>query len=90
MTTVARQTRIPGTEPKTIKEVTDAGEAYRKLRDKHKALTKSLKTQKEALVDVMRKHGLKVYTDDDAVPPFTVTVTEKSDVALEVIGAEEE
>ncbi len=35
---MARQTRIPGTEPKTIKEVTDAGEAYRKLRDKHKVL----------------------------------------------------
>ncbi len=87
---MARQARIPGTEGKTIKEVTDAGEAYRKLRDKHKTLTKSLKTSKDALVEVMRKHGLKVYTDDDAVPPFTVTVTEKADVSVEELAADEE
>lgn len=87
---MARQARIPGTEAKTIKEVTDAGEAYRKLRDKHKALTKSLKTAKDALVVVMQKHGLKVYTDEDAAPPFTVTVTDKSDVSLEELAADEE
>lgn len=87
---MARQARIPGTETKAIKEVTDAGEAYRKQRDRHKALTKSLKTAKDALVEVMKKHELKVYTDEDAVPPFTVTVTDKSDVSLEELDAGEE
>lgn len=72
---MARQTEVPGTERKTIAEVTAAGDAYRRARDERIARSADEKTAKEALIAVMAKHGLQVYADDNAVPPFVVTVT---------------
>lgn len=70
-----KQMKIPGTEPKTIKEVNDAAEAYVDARDERMKKTEKEVEAKEALVAVMKKHDLQVYKDDDAEPPLIVTLT---------------
>lgn len=79
---MARQETIPGTERKSIKEVDVAGEEYRKARDVRMKKGKTEKEKKDDLVEVMLKHGLTVYRDDDAVPPFVVTVSTKHSVKV--------
>lgn len=79
---MARQETIPGTERKSIKEVDVAGEEYRKARDARMAKGKTEKEKKDQLVEVMLKHNLTVYRDDDASPPFVVTVSTKHNVKV--------
>lgn len=90
---MARQETIPGTERKSIKEVDVAGEEYRKARDARMAKSKTEKEKKDQLVEVMLKHGLTVYRDDDAAPPFVVTVSTTHNVKVTNVddgSAEEE
>jgi hypothetical protein len=84
-----RQAEIPGTERKSIKEVDDAAELYRSSRDARMKKSKIEKEKKIDLVQVMLKHGLSVYRDDNAVPPIVVTVTSKHDVKVTNIEGEE-
>lgn len=84
-----RQQEIPGTERKSIKEVDDAAEVYRTARDARMKKSKVEKEKKTDLVNVMLKHGLSVYRDDNAVPPIVVTVTERHDVKVTNIEGEE-
>lgn len=86
---MARQETIPGTERKSIKEVDVAGEEYRKARDVRMKKGKTEKEKKDQLVEVMLKHGLTVYRDDDAVPPFVVTVSTKHSVKVTNVDGEE-
>lgn len=87
---MARQETIPGTERKSIKEVDVAGEEYRKARDARIKKTIPEKQTKQKLVDVMIKHGLSVYRDDEASPPFIVSVTTKHNVKVTNVDGEEE
>jgi len=90
---MARQETIPGTERKSIKEVDVAGEEYRKARDARMVKSKTEKEKKDQLVEVMLKHGLTVYRDDDAAPPFVVTVSTTHNVKVTNVddgSAEEE
>jgi len=84
-----RQQEIPGTERKSIKEVDDAAEVYRTARDVRIKKSKIEKEKKNDLVQVMVKHGLSVYRDDNAVPPIVVTVTTKQDVKVTNVEGEE-
>jgi hypothetical protein len=79
MAKTKRQTSIPGTEPKTIKEVSDAAEAYVEARDARQKKTEREVEAKEALVTVMKTHGLTVYTDADVDPPLVVTLSPGKD-----------
>jgi hypothetical protein len=81
-----RQARIPGTEPKRIKEVGDAAEAYVDMRDKRMKLTEKESEAKLSLIEVMKKHGLTVYKDEDAAPPLVVTLKTKDGVKVEELG----
>jgi len=72
--TAKKQTHIPGTEPKSIKEVDTAAEAYVEARDERMALTEKEVEAKDALINVMKKHDLSVYRDDEADPPLVVTI----------------
>lgn len=84
-----RQQEIPGTERKSIKEVDDAAEVYRTARDARMKKSKIEKEKKVDLVNVMLKHGLSVYRDDNAVPPIIVTVSAKHDVKVTNVDGEE-
>lgn len=85
-----RQSEIPGTERKTIKEVEDAAEAYRDARDARMKKSKAEKEKKDALVAVMRKHSVNVYRDDAASPPLIVTLTENFAVKVTNVELGEE
>lgn len=86
-----RQTQIPGTEDREIKEVNAAAEAYVTQRDKRMKLTEKEVEAKEALIAVMKKHGLTVYRDDEAAPPLIVTLTPGKDkVKVTEAGGDEE
>ena len=87
---MAKQETIPGTERKSIPEVDTAGEEYRKARDARIKKTVPEKEAKQKLVDVMLKHGLTVYRDDNAVPPFVITIDTKHNVKVKNIGVEED
>lgn len=78
-----RQTRIPGTEGKKIKALDTAAEKYVELRDARIAAGVKEKEAKTALLTLMKENRLKVYQDDDAVPPLLVTLKPK-DVELKV------
>lgn len=69
-----RQMEVPGTERKHIKEVVDAASGYEDARDKRMKLTEKEASAKESLIEVMKKHKLTVYRDDEAVPPILVTL----------------
>lgn len=85
-----RQAEIPGTERKVIKEVSDAAAGYVTQRDKRMKLSKKEKEAKDALIAAMKKHGVQVYRDTEAVPPFLVTVTSTDTVKVETEGDGEE
>jgi ABC-type uncharacterized transport system ATPase subunit len=78
-----RQTRIPGTEGKKIKEIDKAAEKYVELRDARIAAGVKEKEAKAELLAAMKANKLKIYQDDDAVPPLLVTIT-PSDFKLKV------
>ena len=63
-------------EKKTIAEVDDAAEQYVKERDKRMTMTEKEVEAKQALIDVMRKHKLTVYKDDNVDPPLIVTLAD--------------
>jgi hypothetical protein len=84
-----KQLAIRGTEPKTIKELDDAAEAYVDARDKRIERTEKETEAKEALIEVMKKHELSVYRDDTASPPLVVTLVPGKD-NVKVSRAEDE
>lgn len=46
----------------------------RSARDRRMKLTDEEVEKQQALIDVMKKHKLSVYRDDEAVPPILVTL----------------
>jgi hypothetical protein len=74
-----KQLKIPGTETKSIKEIDDAAESYIIERDKRMKLTKKEVDAKVTLIEVMKKHKLTVYKDDDSDPPVVITLTAGKD-----------
>lgn len=71
-----RQKALPGLEKETIGEVDTAAEAYVKERDKRMTMTEKEVAAKDKLIEVMRKHKLTIYKDDNAEPPLIVTLTD--------------
>lgn len=87
----ARQIEVPGTERKVNKEVSEAAETYVEERDKRIALSVKEKAAKTALIEVMKKNNVNVYRDDEADPPFVVTISTTDNVKVtEVQGAVED
>lgn len=86
-----RQGELPGMEKKHVKEVEDAGEAYEHVRDQRIALSKQETEKLDALVVVMEKHKLKVYRNDEAVPPMLITLKAgKTKAKVERLSQDEE
>lgn len=79
MARTKKQLQVPGTENRKIKELDTAAESYVEARDKRMAHTELETETREALIAVMKKHSLTVYKDDDAVPPFIITLTPGKD-----------
>jgi len=72
---MGRQKRLKGTEdPAAIPELTQAAEAYEEARDARMKHTEEEDSAKQALIEVMKRHKRKVYSDGD------LTVTLESDV----------
>lgn len=69
-----KQNALPGLEPKSIKEIDDAAEAYVKERDKRVKQSEREVTAKQALIAAMQKHKIEVYKDPSVTPPLIVTV----------------
>jgi hypothetical protein len=68
----AKQTEIPGTERPRIKQIDDAADLYRELRDKRmKALEKEIEAQ-DALQKVLHKHEEKLTDRDEDGNPLYV------------------
>lgn len=83
-----KQTSIPGTEPKTIPEVSEAAEAYREARDTRMAMTDQEVSAHDKLLAVMEQHKLEHYKDADASPPFEVKLKiGKKKVKVKSLGA---
>lgn len=76
-----KQDELPGVERPKIKEVEDAAEAYEEARDERMKLTEEETEAQVALVEVMKKHKVKVYKRADANPPWIATLTEGKDKA---------
>lgn len=83
-----RQTEIPGTERKSIKEVDDAAEVYRAAMLARMKKGKTEKEKKDDLIKVMKKHGLNVYKDDNAVPPLVISLNSTDSVKVTVLKSE--
>lgn len=75
---MAKQTLIPGTEQKSIKEIDDAAEAYVEIRDKRMALTKKEVEAQATLVAAMAKHNLTAYRCTSTDDPLDVTLVSKT------------
>lgn len=74
-----KQLRIAGTEEKKNREIDHAAEAYVEARDERMQHTETESEAKNALIQVMKKHNLTVYRDDDAAPPLVVTLVPGED-----------
>lgn len=86
-----RQSRLPGMEGRRIKEIEDAADAYVVERDKRMKLTKKEVEAKTKLIEMMKKHDKTIYKDEDADPPYIVTlVTGKEQVKVTVDESDEE
>lgn len=83
-----KQTEIPGTERKSIPEVDTQAEVYRAAVLARVKKSKTEKQEKDKLIAVMRKHGLNVYRDDNAVPPIVVSLSSTDSVKVTVIKSE--
>jgi hypothetical protein len=60
-----KQQKINGMVPKRIKEIQDAAEALREIREERMGLAESEEKLQGELVAVMKKHGVKAYKIDD-------------------------
>ena len=70
---MAKQKKLPGVDDKkTIQEIEDSGEAYRKSRARIVSARTKMAEAREALTGLMRKHGVESYTDADG---FTYQIT---------------
>ena len=83
-----KQGELPGVEKQTIKELDDAAEAYVDARDARIKKSEVEAEAKQALIDVMKKHGKQVYRDDTTNPPLVVTLVPGKD-GVRVSEAEE-
>jgi len=85
-----KQTELPGMERKTVKELDDAAEAYVEQRDARMVLSVKEKDAKDALIAVMKKHGLDVYKDATANLRVTLVPGKDGVKVTEDDGGEEE
>ena len=60
-----KQTKLPGTEPKTHPDIVNAAEAYVEVRDERCELSKRESERAGVLLGAMKKHGLSHYVLDD-------------------------
>lgn len=81
----AKQTEIPGTERKSIKEIEDAAEAVRAARVEVKDATKARDAKVLTLIAEMRKHGVMTYRwEDDDEEEITIDLESKDQVRVRV------
>lgn len=57
----ARQTYLPDMEPPSIPEIDMAAESYLEARNSRQEMTEEEVKRKEALKELMKKHGLQAY-----------------------------
>lgn len=73
----AKQPRLPGMEPESIKELDDAAEIYFDAMQARVKLSKEEDEAKDNLIDKMKEHGTDIYETPDGL---VVTITNKSNV----------
>ena len=59
-----KQQYIDGTEPVRVKEIEEAADTYRDIRDRRQELTREETAANEALLALMKEHGLTSYRYD--------------------------
>lgn len=69
---MGRQKELAGIERPKVQEIEDAAEVYVKSRNKRMKANEAEKADKDALIEVMKKHKLISYKTDDGE---TVTIT---------------
>lgn len=77
---------LPGLEQKKIAEITKAAEAYVEVRDPRMDLTRKEHDKKGELIQLMKKHGLTSYRDDD----LSIELIPGKDTLKVKVGAEPE
>lgn len=75
---MGKQTTIPGTNQKAIKEIDVAAEAYVDIRDKRMKLTAKEVEAQVALVAAMNKHRLTAYRCTSTDEPLDVILVTKT------------
>lgn len=82
----AKQTEIPGTERKSIREIEDAAEAVRAARVEVKDATKARDAKVLTLIAEMRKHGVTTYRwdSDEDEEEITLDLESKDQVRVRV------
>ena len=63
-----KQEALPGVAGKKIKELSEAMEAYEEIKNTRIALSNKEIEANEKVVELMHKHKVKVYRDDDYEP----------------------
>ena len=71
---MARQTKIPGTEGQSIKEIDKAAEAYAEAHAKRIRCAEREKDARLELVTAMKAHDIEVYRDESVSPALVVTL----------------
>lgn len=84
------QGRLPGTEDPVIEAIEGAAEAYVEVRDKRMALTELEVKANEVLVEIMKKHGRKVYKYDGKTVKIQAETKIKAKVSRDSGNAEVE
>ena len=69
-----KQAELPGIERRSIPEIETAAEAYVEARDERMARTDDEVSARDALIEVMNRHKLKVYKDETSDPPLVITL----------------
>ena len=65
-----KQGYLPDLEPVTIREIDNAADAYVEVRDERCALSAEETKRREKLIELMRKHRLKIYEYEEKVVTF--------------------
>jgi hypothetical protein len=70
-----RQLRVPGTERPRFREIDQAAEKYREVRDELESVKTRESTAKDRLIAAMKAYAQTEYVDEDAVPPLRITLS---------------
>lgn len=70
-----KQKDLPGMERKRVEEIDTAAEDLHSKNKKYAKAGEAVKSSKQALIALMKKHGVDVYKDESVTPALIVNVT---------------